>query len=249
MRLTKVKKIIREGWSRPERVEGWVDSQLYREFADPSTRKEWKAVLRRAVGNGKGSPARTALDIGTGPGTIAQFWSELDYQTMGIDFSPRMLEAARQAARERNLTIHYTEGDAEDPPFPDRSFNLISSRFLLFTLPHPGYALRRWTQLLREGGVLVLIGHDHPQNPENRGHHQQKKRKWRMSEEYRQALQELPFKNHTSGELRVVMEAAGLNDICSLKMDGVIEARARLGERTPELGEFSSVPFVLVGRK
>ncbi|MBN2711172.1 MAG: class I SAM-dependent methyltransferase [Planctomycetes bacterium] len=233
MREAKARKIFRDGWSHPDRVDGWVNSQLYREFMDNDVRKAWKTVLRRAAGGTMGAAERAALDIGTGPGTIAHLWAELGFRTTGLDFSPAMLKAADKEAAERGLSIDLVKGDAESPPLQDSGFDIISSRFLLFTLPHPGYAIRRWMQLLREGGMLVLIGHDHPQNPERRGHHKQKKRRWHPSDDYRTALQQLPFKNHTSGELRVVMEAAGLRNIRSMPIDKVAAARAGLGQKSP----------------
>jgi SAM-dependent methyltransferase len=49
-------------------------------------------------------------------------------------------------------------GDASDPPArAGRSFDVILARHLLWTLPDPQGALRRWVSLLRPGGRLVLI--------------------------------------------------------------------------------------------
>lgn len=249
MHNSELKRVFQEGWSHPDRVEGWIGSQLYREFVDAGLRKAWKEALRKAAAGVSSASELTALDIGTGPGTIAEFWAELGFRTTGLDFSPTMLEVARQTAAERRLSITYLDGDAEAPPFPDAGFNVISSRFLLFTLPHPGYAMRRWVQLLRPDGVLVLIGHDYPDRPQGRGHHNDRKRTWRPSEEYREALRQLPFKDHTSGELSVVMEATGLRDIHCIPMDEVAAAREELCLREPDARSLQSTPFVLVGRK
>ena len=51
-----------------------------------------------------------------------------------------------------------TVGDASNPPAEaGTSFDVILSRHLLWTLPDPQEALRRWIGLLRPGGRLVLI--------------------------------------------------------------------------------------------
>jgi SAM-dependent methyltransferase len=52
------------------------------------------------------------------------------------------------------------QADAEAPPFPPGSFNLIVERHVLWTLPNPEQALRAWSALLRPGGRLVLIEGD-----------------------------------------------------------------------------------------
>ena len=102
-------------------------------------------------------------------------------------------------------------------------------------------------ELLRPDGILVFIGHDHPAEPGT--HHKGGPRKWKAPERHREALQQLPFVNHTSGELSVVMEAAGLRDIRRIAMDKVVEARRALNKSEPESGTYEHVPFILVGRK
>src|SRR5262249_14917292 len=48
-------------------------------------------------------------------------------------------------------------GDAAEPPVGGRRFDVVLCRHLLWTLPDPGAALRRWAGLLRPGGQLVLV--------------------------------------------------------------------------------------------
>ncbi len=252
MRSEQAKAIIRQSWSRADRVAGWSASQLNREFADPAARKAWKSALRRATA---GLPPRrrpTALDLGTGPGTIAQLWAELGFTTTGLDFSPAMLEAGRSAATERKLQIEFVEGDAETPPLAGRKFDVISSRFLLFTLLHPGLAVRRWRELLRPGGLLALIGHDRPPEAKCFPHHDGGARpaqpKWRAHPRHREALDQLPFAHHNSGELSVVLEAAGFQDVRRISLGRVIAARAALNAGEPDT-EHRPPPFLLIGRK
>jgi len=241
-----IKETIREGWSDPGRVEGWVESGLCREFNDPAGRKAWLGALGEAA-NGMG--VRSSLDVGTGPGTLALLWAELGFPSTGLDFSPAMLEAGRNAAEQRQLAVDFVAGDAESPPFPEGSFDVVSSRFVLFTLPHPGWAIRCWLRLLRPNGILVLVGHDHPTDPKRSKHHSKANPKWQATERHREALRHLPFANHTSGELRVVMEASGLENIHFIPNQEIIAARAALSARDPDSGPYESTPFVLVGRK
>ncbi len=245
-----LKAIFRGGWSAPERVEGWFSSSLNSEFWDPECREAWKDALDRAVAD---VPPGPVLDCGTGPGTISLMWAELGHAVTGIDFSPTMLEMARRVAAEHGLRAKFMEGDAESLPFKGEQFSIVSARFLLFTLPNPGYAIRRWVELLEPGGALVIVGHDfHPgveRQPEERpkGPSSDTRVGWQITEEYKGALAELPFMDHKRGHVQVVMEAAGLKNIRSVPIDDLIRARTRYAETQER--PVHSTPYILVGRK
>jgi ubiquinone/menaquinone biosynthesis C-methylase UbiE len=242
-----IKPAIRARWSLPERVEGWIGSGLNIEFHDPVCRRAWRAALKDAAGDGKAQ--RSALDLGTGPGTLAQLWAELGYRTTGVDFSPAMIAAARVAAREKKLSIAYLEGDAESPPFQRKRFDVISSRFVLFTLPHPGYAVRRWVELLRPGGAIVLVGHEKSNDPRPQSRRRKVPPPGKIDQRHQEALRQLPFMNHTLNDLQVLLEAVGLEDIRRVSMGQVIAARTALSRRHEIAGVHASPPFIIVGRK
>jgi|GEM_PF-1465924 len=243
-----LKSWFRSRWSLPERVAGWTGSGLNLEFSDPGCREAWKRALAQAIGDG---PMRTALDIGTGPGTIALLWAELGCATTGLDFSPGMLRAAREQAARRGVALKLLEGDAEEVPIFRKRFDIVSSRFVLFTLPHPGYAIRRWVQMLRPGGRLVLIGHEHPDGPpaHRPGMRPGPDRDTAAERRHREALSHLPFVNHKAADLQVVMEAAGLQKIERLSPQELLAARARLRRRLKADLQLQSTPFIVVGQK
>ncbi|WP_193213436.1 class I SAM-dependent methyltransferase [Luteolibacter marinus] len=247
----RLKAVFREGWSHPERVAGWVKGGLHAEFHDEACRQAWKDALCRAV---ELAPNDRALDLGTGPGTISSMWAELGFRTTGIDFSPGMLKAARGLADQRGLSLEFVEGDAEDPPGEEEEYGVISTRFVLYTLPHPGYAIRRWVQLLAPGGRLILIGHERdgeppPQPSSGTALKAQETRPWNVDGRYREALDQLPFMDHKPTDLQVVMEAAGLNEIRRINIDGLDEAREALKQRDPEVAVGKTRPYIVAGRK
>ena len=239
-----VKAVIRDRWNIPERVEGWIHSDLNAEYRDEASRAAWKWALQEAAA---GAPSIDALDIGTGPGTIAQLWAELGYATTGLDISPAMIEAGRRIAREKGLAIRFLEGDAEAPPFARKRFGVISSRFVLYTLPQPGYALRRWVGLLRPGGALVLIGHDHAEGHLPRQRRPRERPHW-VDKKHQGVVCQLPFMNHKSSDLCVMMQAAGLREIRSIDLRRLLAPRGELRRRVKENAP-RATPFVLVGRK
>ncbi|WP_051872452.1 methyltransferase domain-containing protein [Streptomyces sclerotialus] len=118
---------------------------------DPAVRAAWAARLRAWL------PDRPSdvLDLGCGTGSLALLAAEQGHRVTGVDRSPRMVEAARAklAAWDTRLLI----GDAAEPPVPERQFDVIVVRHVLWALPAPEAALRSWVRLLRPGGRLVLI--------------------------------------------------------------------------------------------
>ena len=244
---SQLKSIFRQGWSHPQRVEGWVKSALNSEFLDPDCREVWKSALDRAVIN---VPPGPVLDVGSGPGTLALMWTELGFATTGVDFSPTMLEMARLIAGERGLRATFLEGDAEALPFQEEQFSIVSSRFLLFTLPHPGRAIRRWVELLQPGGALVIVGHHLHRDGErpSAAPREELSKGWQADEEYKIALSQLPFIDHKESHVRVVMEAVGLRDITSLPLDDLLAARESYSEHR-DGRKSNAPPYILVGWK
>ena len=66
-----------------------------------------------------------------------------------------MMAEAKKNAGPLAEAIHYVEGDAEDVPLPMGSYDLIVTRNLTWTLPHPKKAYASWQRVLKKGGVLL----------------------------------------------------------------------------------------------
>src|SRR5206468_6300757 len=64
---------------------------------------------------------------------------------------------ARDKAAAQGLAVRFEPADAEHLPYPDGSFDLVISRHVLWTLPHPEEALDEWLRVLRPGGRLAII--------------------------------------------------------------------------------------------
>ncbi|WP_339683951.1 class I SAM-dependent methyltransferase [Gimesia maris] len=246
MRDEELKQIFHIGWTNPNVVSHRVERFIKGEFGFAASRSAWLDVLRKTV---PGEIPCKILDMGTGPGTIALLWAELGHAITGVDFSATMISAGREAAKERGLTVDFVEADVEAPPFPENTFDIISSRAVLFTLPHPGYAVAQWIRLLKPGGVLVLIGENNPTDPEKLKRQHRPAPGWEPDEAYRNALEQLPFRSHTDGMVRVVMEAAGLRNIQNLPMQSVLAAREEHEQQNPNYGVLQGTPYVLTGQR
>lgn len=95
------------------------------------------------------------VELGCGTGSLSLLAARQGHRVTGVDLSPAM--AALAGAKLAGLDAHVLVGDAAEPPLADASYDVVLARHLLWTLPDPAAALRRWARLLRPGGRLVLI--------------------------------------------------------------------------------------------
>ena len=101
------------------------------------------------------SAGERALDVGCGRGAaLFPLARAVGTQgaVVGIDLSPRMVEATRADAVGSGLPIDVRVGDAQDPALGSSSFDVVASSLVLFFLPDPLGALRAWRSLLVPGG-------------------------------------------------------------------------------------------------
>ena len=96
------------------------------------------------------------LDAGVGTGQVARAMLEIGATVTGVDISPNMLEKAKErCAAYSNFTA--IEGSLCDLEFPDNSFDIITSRWVLRFIPCWKEAVQELRRVLKPGGRLVLI--------------------------------------------------------------------------------------------
>lgn len=106
------------------------------------------------------APPARVVDLGCGTGSLAVLLAERGYAVTAIDFSPKMLAVAKRKARDAGVVVEFGLGDAADPELPSASFDVVLCRHVMWALPDPGAALRRWLRLLGPKGTVVMIeGH------------------------------------------------------------------------------------------
>ncbi len=97
------------------------------------------------------------LDVGTGTGVVAITAARSGARVSGLDLTPTLLEQARENARiARKEEIVWTEGDAEDLPYPDASFDVVLSQFGHIFAPRPEVAVSEIRRVLKPGGRFVF---------------------------------------------------------------------------------------------
>lgn len=111
------------------------------------------------------------LDVacGTGDLTLAFARRSPAQRVVGGDFTPRMLDVARdKLARQPGPLrdrVEFRETDAMALPFDDATFDVVSIAFGIRNVQDPDLAFREFARVLRPGGRLVVLEFDRPRNP------------------------------------------------------------------------------------
>jgi len=100
------------------------------------------------------------LDVGCGPGVSTLELAKLlpKGEVIGVDITERMLELARQRAEAHRLkNIKFLREDAMSLSFPDGSFDVVFSSYLLPWVPQVDQAISEMQRVLKVGGKIGII--------------------------------------------------------------------------------------------
>jgi ubiquinone/menaquinone biosynthesis C-methylase UbiE len=147
-----------------------VDTAGWNSFGRANASQKWRkqsAVMgndmtQAIVAAARVKPGMRVLDIACGTGEPAISLAALlagDGEVVGLDISPAPLKIAEERAAQRGLSnATFQQADAHELPFPDNSFDCITSRLgiMLFSdLPRALSEMRRVLKI--EGRALLLV--------------------------------------------------------------------------------------------
>ena len=132
---------------------------------DAAFRKEVLQLARVA-------PGETVLDVGCGTGNLAIAAKERvgrNGTVFGVDASVEMLARAVRKATRKDVAVTFTNGIAQQLPFPDARIDLVLSTRALHHLPTKGReeCIREMRRVLKPGGRLLAV--DFIKGTERRG--------------------------------------------------------------------------------
>lgn len=100
------------------------------------------------------------LDVACGTGNLAIPLARSGCIVTGVDIAPNLLEQARERARAEGLNIRFDEGDAEQLPYPDASFDAVVTMFGAMFAPRPELTASEMARVLKSGGQLGMANWD-----------------------------------------------------------------------------------------
>ena len=124
----------------------------------------WK---RRVAGLAKIAPGQQAVDLCCGTGDIAFAIAQRGAETIGLDFSAQMLAVAAERQHKKTATgrrLKFQQGDAQQLPFADGSFDIVTVGYGLRNLTSWERGLDEMFRVAKPGARLIVLDFGKPSN-------------------------------------------------------------------------------------
>jgi ubiquinone/menaquinone biosynthesis C-methylase UbiE len=136
-----IKKIQRAGWETGDYPRVGVTLQL---------------ISEQLVESADVRAGNRVLDVASGQGNAAIAAARRFADATGVDYATNLLAQGRERAAAEGLPVTFTEGDAEDLPFPDGSFDLTLSTVGVMFAPDHQRAADELVRVTVPGGKIGL---------------------------------------------------------------------------------------------
>jgi SAM-dependent methyltransferase len=102
-------------------------------------------------------PGHKVLDVASGNGNAALAAARRFGEVTTLDYVPMLLEEGRQRAEAEGLPIDFLEGDAENLPFEDASFDVVLSTLGVMFAPDQDKAASELLRVVKPGGTIGMV--------------------------------------------------------------------------------------------
>jgi ubiquinone/menaquinone biosynthesis C-methylase UbiE len=133
------------------RANDWADIQ------ERTVRPVYEAAQERT----RVTPSTRYLDVACGAGIAAQIAAARGAQVSGLDAAEALLEIARRGPQR-----DFRQGDLEELPFDDDSFDVVTGFNAFQYAGNPAVALAEARRVHRPSGTIVIITWDNPDGME-----------------------------------------------------------------------------------
>jgi len=122
----------------------------------------WK---RRVIDLARAQPGERALDVCCGTGDLALALARRGAQTIGLDFNEPMLRVAEaRRSKLKSPLLRFVRGDAQQLPFPQDSFDIVTVGYGLRNLASWETGLCEMQRVAKPGGRLLALDFGKPDN-------------------------------------------------------------------------------------
>ncbi|WP_054950085.1 class I SAM-dependent methyltransferase [Numidum massiliense] len=126
-------------------------ARMYEKRRKRLEQKQWRQkLLQTAEGQ--------VLELGVGAGANFPFF-DARVEVTAVDFSPEMLQKAREAAAEYGITAEFVQADIEDITFAPDSFDTVVSTLSLCSYNAPLRFLKKCRRWCKKDGRILLMEH------------------------------------------------------------------------------------------
>ncbi|MBS1811328.1 MAG: class I SAM-dependent methyltransferase [Acidobacteria bacterium] len=101
-------------------------------------------------------PGVRVLDVACGTGNLSFPAARAGAIVTGVDIAPNLLATARTRARAEGLQIQFDEGDAEQLPYTDASFDVVVTMFGAMFAPQPEVTAAELRRVCRPDGQIAM---------------------------------------------------------------------------------------------
>lgn len=156
----KIKDRVQGYWSK--RADSFFE--LRHEELESNKAARWRMEIQKHIPAGK---TVKVLDIGCGSGFFEIILGKEGHTITGIDLTKEMVDGANAMIAAYGLDskqVKAVQMDAEKLSFEDETFDLIITRNVTWTLPHPIEAYSEWRRVLKKGGLILNFDAEYAKN-------------------------------------------------------------------------------------
>lgn len=99
---------------------------------------------------------KDVLDVGTGRGRFAISFALEGANVYAMDISKEMLQLAKNESDGAGARIEFQQGDAENLPYDDESFDIVTCMETIMHLPDPQKAIHELARVARPGAKIAV---------------------------------------------------------------------------------------------
>jgi len=101
-------------------------------------------------------PGSQVLDVACGTGNTAIPAAKRGAHVTGVDIATNLLEQAKERAAAERVQVRFEEGDAEELPYADNSFDVVVTMFGAMFAPRPERVAAELLRVCKPGGMVAM---------------------------------------------------------------------------------------------